>query len=131
MDNKKEPLVKVVAIANQKGGVGKTTTTMDLGIGLAKNGRKILLVDTDPQASLTISMGFRNPDGHQNMLGERTNIFTTRIPHSVRASEAAQEAKSIYIYGQFGKVATAYESLSKEVIDLELRSNHWSWTDRA
>ncbi len=53
---------KVIAVVNQKGGVGKTTTAMHLGIGLARIGRKILLVDADPQASLTISMGFRDPD---------------------------------------------------------------------
>ena len=272
MDNKKGPLAKIVAIANQKGGVGKTTTTMNLGIGLAKAGWKVLLVDADPQASLTISMGFRNPDGLRNTLGTlmqlvmtdgsllqdqgiihhhegvdlipanielsgqelrlfgakerecvlakclaayrplydyilidcgpslgmltinalaaadgviipvqpnflsvkgldllldtiakvrrqinpkltidgilltmvdnrpknakaiaaslqdtigaQINIFTTRIPHSVRAAKAAQTGVSIYICDGASKVAAAYTALVKEVIDLEHQKNH-------
>ena len=51
-----------IAIVNQKGGTGKTTTCENLGIGLAMEGKKILLVDTDPQGSLTISMGWQQPD---------------------------------------------------------------------
>ncbi|MEE8886110.1 MAG: ParA family protein [Eubacteriales bacterium] len=52
----------VMAVVNQKGGTAKTTTVENLGIGLAKAGKKVLLVDVDPQASLTISLGYPRPD---------------------------------------------------------------------
>lgn len=53
---------KVIALANQKGGVAKTTSTVNLGVGLANQGYQVLLIDADPQGSLTISLGVKNPD---------------------------------------------------------------------
>ena len=51
-----------IAVVNQKGGTGKTTTCENFGVGLVAEGEKVLLVDADPQGSLTISMGWQQPD---------------------------------------------------------------------
>jgi len=51
-------MAQIIALANQKGGVGKTTTCANLGIGLAQEGENMLLIDSDPQGSLTISLGY-------------------------------------------------------------------------
>ena len=53
---------KVIAIENQKGGTGKSTTALNLGVGLKMKGKKILLIDADPQGSLSISLGIKRPD---------------------------------------------------------------------
>ena len=64
----------IIAVANQKGGTGKTTTCENLGIGLVREGKHVLLVDTDPQASLTIALGYHRPD---NLLVTLTDLMTS------------------------------------------------------
>ena len=55
-------MCKVIAICNQKGGVSKTTTTVNLGVGMVREGKRVLVIDADPQGNLSQSLGIENPD---------------------------------------------------------------------
>src|SRR6266516_1060206 len=69
-------LAKVIAFANQKGGVAKTTTTLNLGVALSERGFRVLLIDLDPQGNLTMSQGL-NPDSIERSLFD---VLVHRIP---------------------------------------------------
>lgn len=71
-------MAKVIAFANQKGGVAKTTTTLNLGVALAERGKRVLLVDLDPQGNLTMSQGM-NPDAIERSMFD---VLVHRIPIS-------------------------------------------------
>ena len=81
---------RCIAVSNQKGGVGKTVSCVNLGIGLAQEGKKVLLIDADPQGSLTISLGYEEPDEMEYSLAtlmlnivndEKLNMEKTILHH--------------------------------------------------
>ena len=109
------PNCKTIAICNQKGGVGKTTTAVNLGIGLAMQGKKILLIDADPQSDLTACLGWRDSDslvlngctlGNKGTEQAVVTFVLGTLPRGVRVSEEyfAAPALNLSKAGELGAV---------------------------
>src|SRR5213076_1682372 len=91
------PMGRVISFANQKGGVAKTTTTLNLGVAFAEQGLKVLLVDLDPQGNLTMSQGL-NPDAIERSMFD---VLVHRIPITevIQAAEVDLAVSSIDLAG--------------------------------
>lgn len=74
---------QIIAVVNQKGGTGKSTTCANLGIGLAKEGKRVLITDNDPQGSLTISLGWTQPDALSATLTDAMSSVILDTPTDV------------------------------------------------
>ena len=73
--------MKTIAISNQKGGVGKTTTAVSLSVALARQGKRVLLIDADSQADATKYLGVENPDELQNTLSTAMHCIINDLPY--------------------------------------------------
>ena len=80
-------MCKVITVSNQKGGTAKTTSCVNLGIGLASADKKVLLIDTDPQGSLSISLGYPEPDEMENTLATLTMNIVNDEEYAINIPE--------------------------------------------
>ena len=101
---------KVIAITNEKGGVGKTTTSVNLGIGLARKGKKVLVADIDPQGSLTTHLGFRE--------AEKLTLTTATIMDKIIEDKPLNASEAILTHSEGISILPANIELSK--IDMAL-----------
>jgi chromosome partitioning protein len=83
--NEAKPNATIITVANQKGGVGKTTTAMNLGVALARAGQRVLLIDSDPQANLTSYLGVTPGDGDYDRLSTLDQVYLSKRPVDAEA----------------------------------------------
>ena len=124
-------MTKVIAIANQKGGVGKTSTTVNLGAGLVRQGYDVLLIDLDSQANLTMALGYQNPDDmeftisnvlhkavQEEQIDPAEGILTTAEGLDLMPANVQLSGLEISLINEYGR-----ENMLKQYID-EVRLNY-------
>ena len=124
-------MTKVIAIANQKGGVGKTSTTVNLGAGLVRQGYDVLLIDLDSQANLTMALGYQNPDDmeftisnvlhkavQEKQIDPEEGILTTTEGIDLMPANVQLSGLEISLINEYGR-----ENMLKQYID-EVRLNY-------
>lgn len=112
-------MCNIIAIANQKGGAGKTTTTKNLAKGLVNEGKRVLVIDFDPQSSLSVSLGFSNTDQENNTIAELMQLAAEgkELPDAADVVRSTEEIDIILgSLSLSGVEMSIYSALDREYI---------------